>query len=579
VSKLPGSIVLALALAVGAMPAGAAPRATVALAGVVSDDAGAPVGNAVVVISSAETGDLVDAVTTDKQGRYHAALAEGDYALAVANATGYAWVDKVHAPDAAAQLTLKTACHRVTGHVTGDPPSARVNLERQTSYKGDTFMVDTDRAHSFTLCLPDGRYRTTLLGKARSARRVIDLDAPGNLQIESFPLAEIKRAPVIAPIHAELQGVVDDIVASDPQLIGLGEATHGTAELTTARGELTFALIRQAKVRLLLFEFDAVASGALDDYINGGNVDLDTAVPALGFWITDTYEFHKLLDDLRAYNAAVGAVDKVHLVGIDAQNTTPPVETLLASARELGITAEDQAVLGRMTKRAKAVRDLAPAERTRLDSLLVRLAAPRSMRQHDFLIALAAKSLAIQLDYWTGDMAVWYRKRRNNAMAELIHFVMDQLGAKRAVLWAHAAHITREPGDADLGAQLAVAGSYYAVGFYLYQGSARAWDQASKIGVIPHAIAVAPPSNLEAVVMRAAGMPDIAWLALKNAPTWLAQWLKAPRYVRELYATFLGDDASQILRDIRAGFDAVAILQRGHDSSPTPTGVRTAEHK
>jgi erythromycin esterase-like protein len=115
-----------------------------------------------------------------------------------------------------------------------------------------------------------------------------------------------------------------------------------------------------------------------DDFIQGGKVDLDKALPALGFWITDTAELRKFLVELRTLNQRLAGNDKIHLWGVDVQNTTPPVDTLVAHAGALGITEAQQALLHRLEQRGKRVRDFTPSERAEVDALLVRLGQARS---------------------------------------------------------------------------------------------------------------------------------------------------------------------------------------------------------
>ena len=368
----------------------------------------------------------------------------------------------------------------------------------------------------------------------------------------------------------DLQGLVDDIIAQQPMIVGLGEATHGTSEFYTARAELSFALIRQAKVRLLLFEFDAIASADLDSYINGGNIDLAQALPALGFWITDNYEFRHVLEQLRAYNATTS--DKIHLRGIDLQNTTLPVNALLARAEPLGITATEQDLLKRLTKRGARVREMSVDERATVDAVLTRLTTPPGHTPQDDRDALAARSLALQLEYWNGDLRTWYRIHRDAGMAELAQLIIAQLGSPRAVLWAHDFHVAKDV--PTLGKNLARGPCcYYAVGFYAYQGNARAWDAESKIGVISHEVPPAPPGSLEGAVTQLTGAPPIAWLPLRRVPSSFAHWLELPRQTYEFGHTYR---SIRTLRDIPQSYDAVVVIHTGHPTSPTPTGVRVA---
>jgi erythromycin esterase-like protein len=118
---------------------------------------------------------------------------------------------------------------------------------------------------------------------------------------------------------------------------------------------------------------------------------------------------------------------------------------------------------------------------------------------------------------------------------------------------------------------------YYPIGFYLFEGSSRAWDSAGKIGVISHVMTPAPPFTVEGALMAATGAPDVVWLALSQLPPKLQVWLDIPRFVRELGAVYNGEERAMMLLNVRAAFDALVVIKTVHDSSPTPTGIRRAK--
>jgi erythromycin esterase len=410
----------------------------------------------------------------------------------------------------------------------------------------------------------------------------VNIAIPGSteLHVRAFSTEGVKRPPKQAiQLAADRPALIADIAARNPVVIGLGEATHGTSEFFTARGALTLDLIRQANVELILFEFDAIAGAALDDYINGADLDIAKAVAALGFWTTDTQEFLRFLEDVRKYNGTSSS--KVHIWGIDLQNTTFPIDLLIANASSLSISNEEQTILKVLgPQKGKHVRELSIEQRTKLDSLLSRLSLPRGASRQDLLIAVAARSLVMQMGYWDGDMISTFSARRDAGLASLTNFIVTQTGAKRACLWAHAGHVSKEANLGRMGYQLALipALRYYGVGFYIYEGSARAWDADSKIGVIPHEFPRAPDYTLEGSLMRATGMPEIAWTPIRHLPPEWLKWLQIPRFVRELGAVYLDTEDTMTLRNLPEAFDAVVVIKRGHDSSPTPTGIRKVAH-
>ena len=114
------------------------------------------------------------------------------------------------------------------------------------------------------------------------------------------------------------------------------------------------------------------------------------------------------------------------------------------------------------------------------------------------------------------------------------------------------------------------------MGYFLFQGSSRAWDAAGQVGVVSHVVAPAPPFTVEGALMAATGTPEVAWLPLRQLPAALRAWLEKPRFVRELGAVYNGEEHSMVLVETTSSFDALVVIRSVRDSSPTPTGVRRA---
>ena len=145
---------------------------------------------------------------------------------------------------------------------------------------------------------------------------------------------------------------------------------------------------------------------------------------------------------------------------------------------------------------------------------------------------------------------------------------------------AHNGHLTRigRDGAKSLGECLTeqFGTNYYPVAFMSYRGAARAWDAGGQIGVIPHDLAPPPSYNIESVMMRATGFPEIAWIRLDQLNRTLQSWLGTPRFVREFGAAYVPDD-SEKLRALPKEFAAVVVFGHTTPTTPTPTGVRKAK--
>lgn len=552
------------------------------ITGTVSYDDGSPAAGALVAVTNLATDRQVDVLTTDRVGQFQAALPSGDYAFAITAGRGFALVEKQAVPASGMRVALSHACEPTRGRLRGAVTPTHVRFARKSSASGDVFVASVDTDGGFALCLPEAYYTLYTTGQTLSLPTDIAVAKTTHpLDIQGFARGEVQRPPPAMPrIAADLHTLVDDIVAHDPTIIGMGEGTHGTSEFFSMRSELTLELIRTARVGLVLLESDAMNAVAVDDYVSGADVDVTKVVAGLGFWVTDTYEFIDFLKRIREHNQQ--SDHKVHVWGVDVQNTVLPATLLLANADALSIEPQDQELLKATTvRRAKEIVNLPPDQRARLDALLARLANPRGPGRKDLLVAVAARSLAIQINYWVGDMRGEYRARRDAGMAALASTLVAQSGVARACLWAHDGHIARQGSSRMLGENLAASQSlrYYGIGFYLYEGTTRAWDAAQRIGVISHPIPEAAPYMLEGAVMHATGMPAVAWLPLRALPEPLRTWLDTPRLVREVGAQYTGLDEVTTLRDARRSFDAVVVIKHGRDSSPTPTGIRRAKQE
>jgi erythromycin esterase-like protein len=287
------------------------------------------------------------------------------------------------------------------------------------------------------------------------------------------------------------------------------------------------------------------------------------------------------LTDVREFNRSRPEGLRLHVLGFDAQNTTLPADLLLASQRELGISAPEAELLSRVSpKRAKAFAGFSPEDAHALMALLERIEAATAsgvMPSLAMRANIAAHSLRLQLGYIS---QAWAPDLRDAAMAELAELVRQHYGDGRASLWAHNGHLAREPDGTtkSMGQHLSarLGGEYYPIAFLAYAGAARAWDPAQEIGVIPQSLGPTPAFNLESVILHTLSYPEVAWVRLDTLPSSLQRWMQIPRYTREFGAVYTPDD-TQILRKFPQAFEAVVIVKTSLASTPTATGERRAE--
>lgn len=546
-------------------------------------DGSSPRAPVLVGITSQRTGVRVAVVETDARGRFAAALDPGEYALAVTSPQGFSFVERVRSPRSKLAVALSADCHAVDGRLTGASTGMQhVELARWSRSIGDVFLARADRTGRFRACLPDGDYLAAAGGSALSESLRLRVPSSSTVQIASYPRARIESTPPRDRITTFSLDELGARLRHGPRVLGFGEANHGTGDFYEKRGALALRLAQNAGLRYILLEADAVELLRIDDYVSGRSVDLSAALVALGFWITDIKEFISFLDQVRGYNRGVGPERRLHVLGFDAQMTEPAAKLLVDSREALGLSIQEADLLRRVGPDAgKSFKTLTTPEKAELQGLLTRLGEDiRSVNPQavDGRAAIAARSLRHQLEYLNEPNWAEQGRMRDKAMADLAAFIIERGEPGRASLWAHNAHLARERsgGLESMGQYLEqrFGRNYYSIGFFSYEGTARAWDPPGEIGVIPHTLAGTPPYNVESVIMTATGFPEVAWVPMDVMPAPLKQWFELPRFGREFGSTYPGQEEAQKLRRFSKAFDAVVVLRRASASTPTPTGER-----
>ncbi|HMJ78327.1 MAG TPA: erythromycin esterase family protein, partial [Iamia sp.] len=128
---------------------------------------------------------------------------------------------------------------------------------------------------------------------ARRAAYSLDTTVPGD------PLNDL------APVRAALRGAT---------VVGLGEALHGVAEVTTLKHRVARLLVEQMGYRTIAWEEDWTTGLEIDAYIRGGPGDADQLVARMSPQY-QTAEVGDVLRWLRAFN--VGRPDPVRFVGVE----------------------------------------------------------------------------------------------------------------------------------------------------------------------------------------------------------------------------------------------------------------------
>jgi len=129
------------------------------------------------------------------------------------------------------------------------------------------------------------------------------------------PTAVVMESDHTKPGCAALEALA--ALPAHVRVVGLGEATHGTAEFDRVKANAIDCWLRTAGVTTVAIEAPPATWEPIDTFVRGGSGDLDSLLAAQGFWMWNTPEMRTMLPTLRTWNGGEGRTRPVRVVGID----------------------------------------------------------------------------------------------------------------------------------------------------------------------------------------------------------------------------------------------------------------------
>ena len=405
----------------------------------------------------------------------------------------------------------------------------------------------------------------------------------------------------LAPLTTVMPG--DDLADLAPigraignaRVVGLGEASHGTAEFFRMKHRLFRYLVEQRGFTVFAIEANWASTLAADRFVKTGQGSAAAALGQMGFWTWRTAEVRDLLDWIRAYNQAHGPV--LSVAGFDMQNPRHSFEAVPAYLKLLGPEAANRAEAAYATYReawpAQKYFELPAAQRAQsqaaiaaieslLDSqraALVAASTPeawRHARQHARVVAQAEA-----MDREDPTTAGGYNAR-DAAMAENVRWLADtEFPGRKLIAWAHNGHVGRY--DNLLGVGWKVMGShlgdalgqgYYPLGLSFDRGTVRAirMENGAYKGLEVIPVPRARPDSIDAT-LALAGQP-LAFLDVRRVPQGgsLGRWLAAPAPMRQIGAAYdpAQDAHGYVETRVTQAFDGLIHVTEGHGSDLLP---------
>lgn len=275
-------------------------------------------------------------------------------------------------------------------------------------------------------------------------------------------------------------------------VIGLGEATHGTAEFFDAKHRIFRYLVENHGHKIFAIEADFGESLIIDEAVQQGNT---TGIEALmeskmHFWTWKTEEVKDMLVWMCTYNQGKAEEEKVHYMGIDCQFNTYHIDMaktylegkglpflayadsllqVAESAYENSFESFNSNSFDTFIQKLESLQD----SMTVYKNVLVGASTEKEYQLHARIVEVIRQVSEVRYSY-TGNVQT-SMDYRDKYMAQNTAWLLDYYDNEKIVVWAHNYHISNfESGVlGTMGNYLSyqLGDQYASVGFIFSQGT------------------------------------------------------------------------------------------------------------
>ena len=278
---------------------------------------------------------------------------------------------------------------------------------------------------------------------------------------------------------------------SECQIVGLGEATHGTKEFFQLKHRIFKYLVEQHDFKIFAFECDMGESYYVDNYVTEGEGDIDDIMTnKMQFWTWRTEEVKSLLLWMKEFNEGKSDEDKIHFIGVDCQFLTYQADIILNYFNETNIPLSEDCIefLHEIDQIGSNVIEyyetISQNKKTEIDQSADVLLAIFEEVKNELIAASSPfdyqviKHLALNIKQ-VNDVLYGYahyspKNYRDQYMAENTLWTSDLFGENTKVaLWAHNGHVGNWESYDSVGFHLkeALNDTYQIIGFAFSFGS------------------------------------------------------------------------------------------------------------
>lgn len=377
-------------------------------------------------------------------------------------------------------------------------------------------------------------------------------------------------------------------VLKDAQIVGLGEATHGTREFFQFKNRMLEFLVKEMGFRVFTMELDYVDGLNINDFVMGKTTtDSASLLNSARAQVWNTEEVRTLIDWMKTYNASVPEDKKVKFVGFDCQDREKGKARLLDYLQ--GVAPERVAKTDEFFKNttypSKLDKDKSQELQSKYVDLFlffeqdgVALINKSNKTEYEQMREIARTLVQPAYVYPTDDSNSG--SRRDTCMAENFRRAVDrEPSGTKFVLWAHNDHVRSESNAffQPMGNHLRrfYGNRYYAMDFTFNQGAFEAWDKpssnAGKLIRKSFMLNPAPENSLDWYLAQTNLKEFIVDFRTIGKNENLSKWLAEPRLSRSIGWSYDSnrEKSSFTVTVPQQSFDGVFFINTTTASKPT----------
>jgi len=235
-----------------------------------------------------------------------------------------------------------------------------------------------------------------------------------------------------------------DAFIGDTRIIGLGEFTHGSAEVFTMKHRMLEYLVKEKGFTIFSIEANMPEAYKLNDYILHGKGNAKELLGGMYFWTWYTQEVLDMIEWMKQYNDT--SSKKIYFTGFDMQFYKAALKNVKDFFTKYDIPFAEK-IAAFDSAASKLVYSLyhdnseAAAPLLEIAKAMVNEFELSARAKQDADYAWIKQNINI---LWQFAASNARKQSRDESMAQNIQWIADQNPGSKIVLWAHNGHIHKK---------------------------------------------------------------------------------------------------------------------------------------